>query len=51
MFSDIEMHNTTALMREHDEDKEHAEGSGWDNKKVTSDDVLDMIMEKDLPRG
>jgi hypothetical protein len=49
MFRDIAMHNATALMREYDEDKEHAEGGGWDNKKVTGDDVVDMSGEKGLP--
>jgi hypothetical protein len=33
MFSDIEMHNATALMRKHDEDKEHTACGGRDEKK------------------
>jgi hypothetical protein len=49
MFSIMEMHNATVLMREHDEDKEQAEGGGWDKKKVTGDEVVDMIGEKGLP--
>ena len=49
MFRDIEMHKATALMREHDEDKEHAAGGGRDEKKVAGYDVLDMRVEKGLP--
>jgi hypothetical protein len=49
MFSNIEMHNATALMGEHDKDKEHAAGGGRDEKKVTGDEVMDMILEKRLP--
>jgi hypothetical protein len=47
----IEAHDATALMSEHDEHEEDPECGGWDNKKVASDDILDMIVEKGLPRG
>jgi len=49
MFRNIDMHNATAFMREHDEDEEHAAGGSWDEKKVTGDEVVDMIGEKRLP--
>jgi hypothetical protein len=49
MFRNIEMHNATAFMSEHDEDKEHTACGGWDEKKVAGDDVVDMIVEKRLP--
>jgi hypothetical protein len=49
MFGDIEMHNATALMRKHDEDKEHAACGGRDEKKVAGDNVVDMIVQKCLP--
>jgi len=49
MFRKIEMYNATAFMREHDEDEEHTAGGSWDEKKVTGDEVVDMIGEKRLP--
>jgi hypothetical protein len=39
MFSNIEMHNATAFMGKHDEDKEHAACGGRDEKKIAVDTV------------
>ena len=51
VFRDIKMHDTTTLMRQHDIDKEHLESGGWICKEIAGDDVLNMIIEKGLPRG
>jgi hypothetical protein len=45
----MKMHDTTALMRQHDKDKEHSEGGGWNRKEIAGDDVLNVIIEKGLP--
>ena len=39
VFSDVEMHNATTLMSEHDKDKEHAAGRGGHRKKIAGDDI------------
>jgi hypothetical protein len=49
MLSDVEVHDASALVGEHDEDKEHTQCGGRDEKKVAGDDVVDMIIEKRLP--
>jgi hypothetical protein len=51
MFRHMNMHETTALMRQHDQDKEHSEGGGWHRQDIAGDDVLNVIVEKGLPRG
>jgi hypothetical protein len=51
MFRNVEVHNTTAIMRQHNEDEEHSALNGWHGEEITGDDIFDMVSQKGLPRG
>lgn len=46
MFGDVEVNNATALMRQHDEQEEHSAFDGGYRKKITGDDIFEMIGPK-----
>jgi hypothetical protein len=50
MLGDVKMYNAPALVNQHDEHKEHAEGGGGHDKKITCHDIGDMVVQKGLPR-
>jgi hypothetical protein len=51
MLSNVDVHDATALMSQHDEYEEHAVCDGRHGEEVACHDVLDVIVEKGLPRG
>ena len=51
VFSDVEMHDTSALVSQHDKHKQDLEAGSWNGEEITRHDVFDVILEKGLPRG
>ena len=51
MLGDVEVHDATTLMSQHDEDEEHPAWGGRHGEAVTRHDVLDVVIEEGLPRG
>jgi len=51
MLSDVEMHDTAALVSQHDEHEEHAALNGWHGEEITGDDIFDMVGQKGPPGG
>ena len=51
MFSDVEMYDASALVRQHDEHKQDLEAGSGNGKEITRHQVSDMVMEKGFPRG
>ena len=49
MCGDVQVHNPSAFMRQHDEGEEHVECRSRDSEEVTCHNVLDMIVEKGPP--
>ena len=49
MFSDVEVDNAAAMVREHDEDEEDAERSSGDGEEIDANHVAGVIGEESLP--
>src|SRR5512139_2552939 len=48
-IGNIEVQDFAALMRQDQEDVEHPEGGGWDDKEIPGDEVLGVGVEESLP--
>src|SRR5215471_1846393 len=51
MFSNIAMHDATALVSQHDKHKQDLEAGSWHDEEITRHNVFDVIIEKGLPCG
>jgi len=49
VFGDVKMHNASAIVRQHDEDKEHSERGDWHREEVSRHNVFDMVAQKGFP--
>jgi hypothetical protein len=49
MLGDIEMDDSSAMMSEHDENKQHAELGGGNREEIEGDEIPDMVGEERPP--
>ena len=50
MIGHVEMHDATAFVGQHDEDKQDATGEGWDDEEVDRDQLSYVIGQERSPR-
>ncbi len=50
MLGDVEVHDAPAMVREHDENEEHAQSSRWHREEVNGDEIRDVIGKERPPR-
>jgi hypothetical protein len=50
VFGDVQMHDTSALVSQHDKHKQDFEAGSWHGEEITRHDVFDVMLEKGLPR-
>jgi len=49
VFCNVKMDDASAIVSQHDEDKEHSERGGWHREEVTRHNVFDMVAQKGFP--